>query len=66
MGLLTGVLRQLAAALMADSDNGVDALGWPVMLAEAIVFDRCLGSMPAAAVIERLGGWQGDPQVSSA
>ena len=30
------------------------------MLAEAIIFDRLLGSTHAVAVIDSLGGWQGN------
>ena len=30
------------------------------MLAEAIIYYRCLGAVSAAAVTESLGGWQGD------
>ena len=41
-------------ALRADPNNDVDELGRPVMLAEAIIYDRCLGTVSAAAVIESL------------
>jgi hypothetical protein len=39
--------RQLADALSANTLNveDVKALGRPVMLAEAIIFDRCLGTI---------------------
>ena len=52
--------RQLVDALRADPNNDVAELGRPIMLAEAIIYDRCLGTVSAAAVIESLGGWQGD------
>jgi len=52
--------RQLAGALRANTLNveDVKALGRPVMLAEAIIFDRFHGTIQAAAVIEGLGVWQ--------
>jgi len=36
--------------LVDDPNNDVDELGRPVMLAEAIIYDRCLGTVSAAAV----------------
>ena len=54
--------HQLTDDLRANAINvsDVNALGRPVMLAEAIIFDRCLGTTPAAAVVERVGPcWRG-------
>ena len=49
-------------ALVAKLSGIVTVIGRLVMLAEAIILDRCLGTTPAATVIESLGGWQGRPQ----
>jgi len=51
--------RALVASLARDIRTEVCALGSKVLLADAIVLDATLGTTQAAAVLVKLGCWQG-------